>query len=144
VNRLRLPRHVVHQQILAERVGRRKVGFAPAHLRHFLDELHQPIVRRQHEGIDQHARPFALRNFFKRLADHQRIEAERVLVNAPVLKGECGGLAVGDHDDLLHILALALQDALCHTQALARVRVVRPDFYPCQLRERDFFRGIVK
>jgi len=60
VNRLRLPRHVIHQQILPERVGRRKVGLATAHLGYLLDELHQAIVRRQHERIDQHARAFAL------------------------------------------------------------------------------------
>lgn len=39
VNRLRLARHIVHQQILAERVGCSEVGFAPAHLSYFLDEL---------------------------------------------------------------------------------------------------------
>ena len=40
VDRLRLPRHVIHQQILPERVGRGEVGFAAAHLRDFLHELH--------------------------------------------------------------------------------------------------------
>ena len=39
---------------------------------------------------------------------------------------------------------LALQDALCQPQALARVGVVRAHFYPRQLRERNFFRGIMK
>ncbi len=52
--------------------------------------------------------------------------------------------AVGDHDDLLHVLALALQNALRHAQALARVRVVRADLHPRQLRQRNFFRGIVE
>src|ERR1700737_3594212 len=58
VNRLRLARHVIHQQILAERVGSREVGLAAAHLSYFLNELHQSVVRRQHEGVNQHARPF--------------------------------------------------------------------------------------
>jgi hypothetical protein len=52
VNRFSLPRHVIHQQILPERVGGGEVGFAAAHFAHFLHELHQAIIRREHEGID--------------------------------------------------------------------------------------------
>src|SRR5258708_23610743 len=55
---------------------RREVGLTAAHLRYLLDKLHQSIIRRQHEGIDQHTRPFTLRNFFERLAD--RSEERRV------------------------------------------------------------------
>src|SRR5450755_4425674 len=40
VDGLRLPRHVIHQQILAQRVRCGEVGLAAAHLGHFLDELY--------------------------------------------------------------------------------------------------------
>src|SRR5580698_4332569 len=55
VNRLFLPRHVIHQQILAERVWSGEVGFASTHLRYFLDELDEAVIRCQHEGVDQDA-----------------------------------------------------------------------------------------
>src|SRR5271155_1662325 len=99
---LRLPRHVIHQQILPERIRRCEVCLAPAHLRHFLDELHQPVIRCQHESINQHPRAFALRNFFERLTDDQRIKPESVLIDASVFECQCRRLAVCDHDDLLH------------------------------------------
>jgi len=41
---LRLPRHVIHQQVLPQRVRRREVGLSAAHLRDFLYELHQAII----------------------------------------------------------------------------------------------------
>jgi len=44
MNRLGFSRHVIHQQILAERVRRGEVGFAAAHFRYFLHELHQAII----------------------------------------------------------------------------------------------------
>jgi len=40
VDGLGFSRHVIHQQILAERVGSREVGFSAAHLGYLLDELH--------------------------------------------------------------------------------------------------------
>ena len=57
---LGFPRHVIHQQILAQRVGRGEVGFAAAHFRDFLYELHQPIIGSEHERVDQHAGALAL------------------------------------------------------------------------------------
>ena len=84
------------------------------------------------------------RDFFQRFAHDQRIESEGVAVNAPVLKRERGGLAVGNHDDLLHVLALRFEDALRHAQALARIGVMRADFDARQLRDRNFFRGVVE
>ena len=63
---------------------------------------------------------------FRVRADHARVEAEGVAVDPAVRLREGGGLAVRDHHDLLHVLALAGQDALGEAQALARVRVVRP------------------
>ena len=88
--------------------------------------------------------PLAARDLFERLADDQRIEAEGVLVDAAVGQGERRGLAVGDHHDLLHVFALALQNALRHAQALARVGVVRPDLDAGELRDRNLLGGIVK
>ena len=44
MNGLHLARHVIHQQILAERLGSGEVGFAAAHLRDLLDKLHQAII----------------------------------------------------------------------------------------------------
>ena len=40
----RLPRHVIHQEILAERVWSSEIGFAAAHLSHFLDKLNQAVI----------------------------------------------------------------------------------------------------
>jgi len=40
------------------------------------------------------------------------------LVDAAVFERKRGGLAVGDHNDLPHVLFLAEQDALRHAQAL--------------------------
>ena len=92
MNGLRLARHVIHQQILAERVGSGEVGFAAAHLRNLLHELHQAVIGSQHEGIDQDAGAFALRDFFERLADHQRIETEGILVDPAIFERERGRL----------------------------------------------------
>src|SRR5260370_25070832 len=44
VNRLRLPRHVVHQQILPERVRCSEVTLAAAHLSNFLNDLPHPVT----------------------------------------------------------------------------------------------------
>src|SRR5579859_186255 len=52
MNSFGFSRHVVHQQVLAQGIGRREVGLAAAHLGHFLDELHQAVIAGQHEGID--------------------------------------------------------------------------------------------
>ena len=61
----------------------------------------------------------------KRLGDHERIEAERVLVDAAVGLRQRRRLAVGDHDDLPHVLALLLEDPAREPQAFAGVGVVR-------------------
>ena len=57
------------------------------------------------------------RDLRQRLADDDRIEAKGVLVDAPVGLGQGRRLAVGDHHDLLHVLALPLQDAPGEAQA---------------------------
>ena len=58
--------------------------------------------------------------------------------------GEGGGLAVGDHDDLLHVLGLAGQDALGDAEAFAGVGVVGTDLDARELLDRNFFRGVVE
>src|SRR5437016_14139982 len=58
--------HVIHQQVLAEIIWRRKVRLASAQLRDFLHEIHQPEIAREHEGVDQDALLLAAADFFKR------------------------------------------------------------------------------
>jgi hypothetical protein len=64
---LRLPRPVFHQQILAERVGSDEVGLATPHFGDLLHELHEAVIRGQHERVDQHAGALALGNLFESL-----------------------------------------------------------------------------
>src|SRR5713101_6647112 len=59
VNVACLPAHVVHQEILAEREGRREIGFAAAHLRDFLDKMNKAVIACEHEGVDEYPRPLA-------------------------------------------------------------------------------------
>src|SRR5215467_3597868 len=78
VDGFRLPRHVVHEKVLAQRIGCCEIGLATAHLRHLLHEVHQTIIGSQHKGVDQDASTFALRYFFQRLTHYQRVETEGV------------------------------------------------------------------
>ena len=86
----------------------------------------------------------ALGHFFERLRDHQRIEAEGVLVDAAVFERQRRWLAVGDHDDLAHVLLLLRENALRQAQAFARVGVVRADLHARQLAERHFLGAVVE
>ena len=95
-------------------------------------------------SVNQHTRAFALGHFFERLTNHERIQPKCVLVNAAVFQRERRGFSVGDHDDLFHILALALKDALSKAQAFPRVGVVGADLNPSKLAKRDLFSGIVE
>ncbi len=104
--------HVVHQQVLAKRVRRGEVGFATAHFSDLLDEVDQVGIARQHEGVDQDSGLAAVGNLLQRLSNHVRIKPERVLVDAAVLLGQGRRLAVRDHDDLLHVFALPVQNPL--------------------------------
>ena len=129
----RLAVHVVHQQILAQRVGRGEIRLAAADLGHLLHEIHQAVIAGQHEGIDQDPLLLAAVHFFQRAADHQRVEAEGVLVHAAVFQRQAARLAVGDHDDLPHVLALLAEQPLRQNQAVARVGVVRAHLHARQL-----------
>ena len=55
----RLSRHIVHEEILAERVRCGEVGLAAAHLGDLLHELNQAKVGSEHKGIDHYAGAFA-------------------------------------------------------------------------------------
>src|SRR6266571_5354344 len=144
VDLARLAGHVVHEQILAEGVGRGEVGLAAAHLRNFLDKVDQRIVAGQHERIDHDPGALALVYLFERLPHDKRIEAESVFVDAAVFECERRGFSVGDHDDLAHIFFLPKKNALGHAQTLARVRVIRADLHASELAERNFFGAVVE
>ena len=98
---------VIHQQVLAEGVRSGEICFAAAELGDFLDEVDQAVVAGEHESVDQNSGAFAFRYFFKRLRDHERVEAEGVLVNAAVFQSKGRRLAVRDHYNLAHIFFLA-------------------------------------
>ena len=121
-----------------------EVGFAAAHRGHFLDELYELEFVREHEGVDHDASAFAAADFFERLGDHDGVEAEGVFVDASVVESEGGGFAVGDHDDLLHVLATAAQDALGYTKAFAGVGVMGADFDARELGDGNVFGGVVE
>src|SRR5579885_68207 len=103
--------HVVYQKRLPQRAGPCEVCLAAADFRHLLHKLDQGIIARQHERVDQNTGATAACHFFERPRDDQRIEPEGIPVDAPVLERQGRRLAVGNHDDLAHVLALALQDS---------------------------------
>ena len=88
VDRSRLAVHIIHKKIIPKRVRSREVSLTPAHLGYFLNELNQPIIACEHKSIDQNSAFLAARDFFQRLADHQRIQPKRVLVDAAILQRE--------------------------------------------------------
>ncbi len=112
MDRSRFALHVIHQKILPQVVWCGEIRFAFTHLGDFLNEIHQAIVRRQHEGVDQNAGSLALVHFLQSFSNNKWIESERVLVNASVLKRKRRRLAVGDHHDLAHVFALPQQNSL--------------------------------
>ncbi len=66
--------HVIHEEILAEGVGRGEVRFSAAHFGDFLDEMNEAVVAGKHEGIDQNSGALALVDFFEGLADDEGVE----------------------------------------------------------------------
>ena len=64
-----------------------------------------------------------------------------VLVDLSVGARQGRRLAVGDHDDLPHVLALPFEDAPRQAQPLVRVGVVRPHAHASELFERNLFGG---
>src|SRR6266404_2384068 len=136
--------HEIHQQVLPEVLRGGEVGFTAAHLRNFLHKIDQRIVGREHEGIDHDVRPLAFVHFLERFADYEWIESEGVFVNAAVLKSQCRRLAIGNHDDLPHVLTLTKQNALCHAQSFARVGIERADLNARQFVQRNFLGAIME
>src|SRR5882724_9178418 len=136
--------HVIHEEILAEVVGSREVGFAFAHLRDSLDEIDERIVAGEHEGVNHDTGALAFVDFFERFADDERIETEGVFVDAAVFEREGGRFSVGNHDDLAHVFALPEENALSDAKAFARVRVKRADLNAGEFAQGDFFGGIVE
>ena len=108
------------------------------------DEADEVVVAREHERVDQDAGLAARRHLGERLRDDERIEAEGVAVDAAVGPGQRRRLAVGDHDDLPHVLLLPLEEAPRQAQAFARVRVVRADLHARELAERNLLGGVVE
>src|SRR3954470_2897525 len=84
----RLLVHVVHEHVAPEGPRRGEVRLAVADFGHLAYEADEIVVARQHERIDQDSRLAAGRHFRKRLGDDERIEAERVAVDAAVRPGE--------------------------------------------------------
>src|SRR5581483_580908 len=121
-----------------------KIRLAAANLGHLLDEVHQAVIAGQHKGIDQDALLLAAVHLFERFADDQRIKPESIFIHAAVFERKAAWLAVGDHHDLPHVLALLVQQALRKDQAVARVRVVRTHLDAGKLAQRQFFCGIVE
>src|ERR1700730_2687727 len=136
--------HIIHQEILTQIVGRGEVGFALAHLGDFLHELDEAVVRGEHKSVDHNAGALALVYFFQSFADDKGVQAKSVFVDAAVFEGKGRGLAVGDHDDLPHVFALAEENALGHAEAFAGVGVVRAYLHASKFAQGNFFRRIVK
>src|ERR1700719_708759 len=81
-----LTANVIHQQVLAKRIGRREIRLATAQLRYFLHEMNQAIVAGEHESIDEYSGTLTFRNFLKRLCHNQRIKTKSIFVNAAIFE----------------------------------------------------------
>ncbi len=130
---LGLARHVIHEQVLSKRIRCGEVRLSSAHFRDLLHKLHQPVITRQHKSVNQNSCTFALGDFLQGVTHHQRIKSERVFLNAAIFEGQRRRFSVGDHDDLLHVFPLPLQNALRQPQPLSRIRVVRSHLNSGQL-----------
>src|SRR5204863_5052423 len=137
MNRLRFLVHVVHQDVLAERIRGRKIRLAFADLGDTADEAYEIVVAGQHESVDHDPAFPARRHFRARFGDDERVEAEGVLVNAAIRLSQRRRLAVGDHDDLAHVFALAIENPAGEPEAFTRVRVVGADADAAELRQWD-------
>ena len=119
--------HVVHQEILAEGVRSGEVGLSPGDLGHLLDEGDEIVVLGQHEGVDQDPGSAAGHHLSEGLVENPWIKSHGIFIDPAIGERDGRGLAVGDHDDLAHILPLSLQDSLGKPQPLLGVGVIRSD-----------------
>src|SRR6266404_6478056 len=140
----RLPPHEVHQDELPQRHRVREIGLPAADGRDLLHEFHETPVARQHERVDHDPRAPAQRHLAIGGLEDLGIEAHRVHVDPAVGQRERRRLAVGDHDDLAHVLALRQQHAARQLEPFGGVRVVRPHLGAGQLGERDLLGGVVE
>src|SRR6187551_2055719 len=76
--------HVVHQHVLAERPRRREIRLAVANLGDLADEADEVMIACEHERVDEDTGLAARSHFRKRLGNDERIEAERVAIDAAV------------------------------------------------------------
>ena len=136
--------HVIHQHVSAKGPRRREVRLAVADLSHAAHEADEIGIPREHERVDQDPGLAARGNFAERFRDDERVETEGVAVDSAVGARQRRRFAVGDHDDLTHVLALPFENAAREPQPLARVRVVRAHPDPRELAEGDLFRRVVK
>jgi hypothetical protein len=99
--------------------------------------LVQRRVAGEHEGVDRHGGAAAGGDLAEGLAQNGRIETRGVLVDPAIVERDRRRLAVGDHDDLAHLLLLPEEDAPGELEPFRRVRVVRPHLCPGKLPEGD-------
>src|SRR5262245_33291849 len=78
VDRPRLLVHVVHQDVLAQRIRRREIGLSAADFRDAANEGDQLVVAGEHERVDHDAAFAAGGHFRDRFRDDERIEPEGV------------------------------------------------------------------
>src|SRR5882762_1772617 len=136
--------HEVHQDELPQRHRVREVRLPAADRRDLLHEFHETPVPRQHERVDHDPRAPAQRHLAIGGLEDLGIEAHRIHVYPAVGQRERGRLAVGDHDDLAHVLALRQQHAARQLEPFGGIRVVRPHLGAGQLGERDLLGGVVE
>jgi hypothetical protein len=129
--------HEVHEEVVAEGLWGSKVSLTATHGGHFLYELDELEIIGEHEGVDHDAGALAAGDLFEGFGDDEGIEAKGVFIYAAVFHGEGRGFAVGDHNDLLHVLAGAAEDTLGDAEAFAGIGVVGADFDAGELGERD-------
>src|ERR1051325_8694253 len=129
----------INQDKLGQVARVSEISLAIGHGAHLFYKIDQVVVAGQHEGVD-HDTGLATRLYFlEGLRHNERIAAHRVLIKAPRLirragffnsrTGETlhetrGRLAVGNHHDLLHLLALRLEQSARETQTFRGVRVI--------------------
>src|SRR5262245_18969873 len=109
------------------------------HGAHLFYKVDQVVVASQHESVD-HYIGFATRLYFlKSLGHNERIAAHRVLIKSPrwirpgglpnsrtgeTLDKTRRRLAVGNHHNLLHLLALRLEQTTRETQTFGGISVI--------------------
>ena len=79
------PSHIIHQDVLAQSQSRREISLPLADFSYPLDEVNQVIIISEHKGVDHYSAAAAGGHFPKGLAQDQRVETHRVLVDSSSL-----------------------------------------------------------